>query len=361
MAPQCGRRQVLPQLRTSDPCAIASEVKKRNGSPLQWCSTHGREVHGDANGSVPGACDGAAAPPVPDDEVLEIDLDDYRGGVACWGATKPVVAIGDTPCRDHGVHVHARKEPDGPKVIDDSFTIVRITSAGRQVTLDEESALAHVASAVAGYDNVVLRCTHCGFEHLDRDIFAVEPHRKHLCNRCGRNFWAKDATVSNPAVAVSSLPGVTPPPPPVASAATIAIDSSHYSGVAIWPSNPAIVWTAATPEKTGIHVHAWDADGNLVIDETYASVALDGTELDEQQLRWLMVQRIVNTDPRRIGVVRCPNCDRPHADADSAFVATNRKQCAYCKTEFSTPRRRRIVSNPILENFPDPDTTKRGE
>jgi transposase-like protein len=339
----CGMRSVLPQLRTSSPCDIRTEVLKRNGEPLWWCHVHGTATNG------PGSfCPGASTPPIPDDEILSINVDDFPGGVGVWGATPPALTWGRVDL-DHGVHVHARHAVGGVKVIDDSFPIVRITSGTESIEIDEESAVAHLVTAIAGQSTVVLECPHCRWQHLDRDQFAVNPHRKHLCNRCGRNFWAGELTISNPLAAVLAVPGLAPCLSPVAATQDLCLDLADYSAVAVWGSNQAIVWTAPLPEADGLHVHAWGLDGTLIIDETYRSVEIDGTALDPDLVRLLMVQRALPELAGRIESLTCPSCGIPHADTGiSAFRPHNRFTCSGCGREFRSPRARNIVSNPLL-------------
>src|ERR1019366_596714 len=89
-----------------------------------------------------------------------------------------------------------------------------------------------------------------------RLVAGGTPHRKHLCNRCGRNFWARELTISNPLAVVLAVPGLAPSAPPVAATQDLRLELADYSAVAIWGSNQAIVWTAPTPEADGIHVHS---------------------------------------------------------------------------------------------------------
>ena len=65
----------------------------------------------------------------PSTDHLDLDLDVYRGGVALWGA---VPAIYDTTCNqmDRGIHVHARTDRTGGKVIDQTFGGVTICGNG---------------------------------------------------------------------------------------------------------------------------------------------------------------------------------------------------------------------------------------
>lgn len=188
-----------------------------------------------------------------------------------------------------------------------------------------------------------------GWLHLDRGRFAIDPHRKHLCNRCHRNFWAEAQTISNPAVAVQLLPGVGAPAPPVPATSHADLRSAELGGVAIWASNPAVFWTFERPEVEGIHVHAWAPDGRMVHDETYGSVTLDGVSIDADQLRLLMVQRLV-LKPSEVVALPCVSCGRPIADVGlAALHPANSKTCSGCGHTFNTPRRRRVVCNPLVD------------
>jgi len=286
-------------------------------------------------------------PTIDEDDILDLDLANYPGGVGCWGATKPIVTYGKVQ-PDAGVHVHARKQPSGPKDIDHTYVMVRVVNGDQTITLDEASCLAFLLSSIAGQPMVELTCHWCGWTHLDRDIFAVEPHRKHLCNRCGRNFWHNTPTISNPAATVRRL-GVAAPLAPQPAMADLALRTRDFSTFALWASNPAILWTCAEPEQEGIHVHAWDQAGILIRDETYRRVNIDGADIDVGQLRLLMAQQVVLGDSRRIVGLTCPQCGAVHADRGlAAFKPTSNKPCSTCGTTFPTPGHRRLVSNPII-------------
>lgn len=348
MTATCDRLPVLPQLRSTQPCIIDAAIKKRNGDPYWWCHTHGKEVHA-GNGDAPSHCSGADSAPICDDDVFELDLADYPGGVAAWGATPPVATWGTGDRDEGGVHVHARATVNGTKAVDRSVTILRVISGDRSVDIDEESAKAYMITAIAGLENVVLQCPRCGWLHLDRDIFAIGPHRKHVCNRCGRSFWAHDLTISNPALAVRDLDGVGAPPPPRPARRHLHLSREEVGGFAIWGSNPAIFWTFPHPESEGIHAHVWDVDGDLIEDETFGAVTIDGNHLDPQLVRLLMAQQLLFGPSRRVDALQCPHCDQHHTDlAENAFVPTNHKVCSSCGRGFTTPGRRLMVSNPLV-------------
>jgi transposase-like protein len=351
MSSGCGIRSVLPQLRTADACDIRSEVHKRNGAELWWCHTHGMEVGG---GGV-GRCLGSDTAALRNDQIFTIDVADYPGGVAAWGATEPAACWGEVEIHG-GVHLHARRFVGGMKEIDESFALVRITSGAQTVEIDEASAIAHLVSAVAGRVNVVLQCTHCGWLHLDRDEFAVTPHKKHLCNRCGRNFWNTELTIANPLAGLAHNPAFTVGSVPVPATETLKLRRSLYTSISIWGSNPAIVWTSELAESEGIHVHARDSVGDLTIDDTYGSVEIDHVRLDPELVRLLMVQRTIPSVCSRIVSLSCPHCASLHADrGDFAFRPRNEFVCAHCDRAFVSPGRRNVVSNPLIQILADLD------
>lgn len=219
--------------------------------------------------------------------------------------------------------------------------------SGEVVEIDAESAMALLASSYLGLDVTVLSCRQCGELHLDRDLFAVRPHRRHQCQRCGRYFWDQQVAVSNGLAGLDERLGGERPPVAVAPG-SIDLNSAQYAEYQLWASTPALVWTSPVSEMQGIHVHAIARDGTTV-DETYGEVSVDGRRVDAEKLRLLMVQRSLPYLRGRITVVACPTCGAGHHDEGlAAFQPANTKVCRACGEAFTTPRRRKVVSNPIV-------------
>src|ERR1700730_6494690 len=95
-------------------CDIKPVGKRRDGGTRYWCLAHKADATA-KYGRRAKVCRAAHLPPILPEEFLELDLDQYRGGVALWGAVPPIY---DTTCLplDFGIHVHARKDADGDKV-----------------------------------------------------------------------------------------------------------------------------------------------------------------------------------------------------------------------------------------------------
>lgn len=86
-----------------------------------------------------------------------------------------------------------------------------------------------------------------------------------------------------------------PRPDPVRPDRPLKVRTADFLGLALCPSNSAILSTMSRPEDEGIHVHGWDREGVMVLDETYSSVTIDGETVDEELLRVLAVQRALGT------------------------------------------------------------------
>lgn len=333
--------------RGAGACQIKAEVKLRNGKPNWWCHTHGLAA-GAPDGNALERCPGAWLDPVEDDMRVELDLRD--GQVAVWGALAPAISIGSVPDEPGKVHVHRRRSTQAAKDIDRSYDIVVLRSGVGEVAIEGMPAVAYSISELSGRDVTALRCPHCGSEHIDEKMFATFPHRKHLCNGCGRNFRdSSGPSISNPLTDVGGKLGVPTAPPPVRAAPTLQLQAGDYDGIALWPSNAAIFNNMTRPEEEGIHVHAWQ-QGQLVVDDTYAQVTLDGDVLDEQALRALQVQRALAEG--------APIVDIPCAGCGAAFVSptggytqpTTSHTCPSCG--HLTKTRRKSFLNPLAASSP---------
>ena len=219
-----------------------------------------------------------------------------------------------------GIHVHARKELGGPKVIDKNFPAVRIKDAtGRfpkipetgilittpaaleylyymehrcpvnsQLGLNLEEAQSLPRSSVELTD--VVKCKHCGALHEDiGDFFGENAHKKHLCGTCGRDIFGR-ANIGNPLQLFNrtwrrEIVGEKIDP----HNKEIHIDTKVHR-LMCWPSTPALFWSRDAPEIWGIHAHGFDSNGHRVIDDTYGAVYVDGKKLVRAELFASMLQ-----------------------------------------------------------------------
>jgi DNA-directed RNA polymerase subunit RPC12/RpoP len=209
-------------------CDIKPVGKRRDGGTRYWCLAHKADATA-KYGRRAKVCRAAHLPPILPEEILELDLDQYRGGVALWGAVPPVYDTTRLPL-DFGIHVHARKDANGDKVIDHTYRGVRLI--GRQLPSDgllisEIDAVYYMVSGVFGFDTRHVRCTYCGYPHLDKDWFSIHPHRRHLCAGCGRNFRDTISGIGNPIRATQEILGL-PPQKTKKAAKTLSIRQRDY-------------------------------------------------------------------------------------------------------------------------------------
>ena len=337
------------------PCEIEQVGKSRNGKPRWWCKTHGANATG-RYGLKLVECEGAYRGSEIQLE-LPIRLRDFPGGVGIWGAVDPIY---DTSGRTQrcGVHVHARKEPGGDKVIDDTFDAVSLNLHRdlldeRKVIITQQTAVAFYISRFLGRDIKSLFCVHCGELHLDSEFYAVKEHKRHLCHACGRNFQDSERGVSNPIIYFEEIFGdSTRQRKIVVPNRALNIDQGDYpGGMKIWASNPALLWTSPKDEEEGIHIHLYKDDtGDPVVDETYSSVRIDGVDLDVVQAQHLMAQGALEYLRNKVVSLKCPVCGEPHFDKyDHGFNPHKLHVCEYCGAEFPSPGRRKlVVSNPLV-------------
>jgi hypothetical protein len=290
-------------------CQIHTPNGQRNGDFRYWCSVHNASATG-RYGRRLSVCESAYRDGA-DGEVLELDPSEFPGGVALWGAVEPVYNTMNL-ATDKGIHVHARRDPGGDKVLDKSFAEVRLPY--NRDLLDRHFASVTRETGIAYYiSNVLCRplstlyCVYCGEAHLDADWFAVKPHRRHLCHACGSIFTAERG-ISNPVMAVRQFYRDNSRKLVRATRVLDIQQRDFPGGIQIWASNPAILWTGSKPEKEGIHVHADGAETQQYEDDTFDRVVLDGIELDEQQLRLFMAQRALTYLIDKVASLRCPSC-----------------------------------------------------
>ena len=336
-------------------CKIVSVGKRRDGGTRYWCVSH----HANATakyGTPAKKCVAADDLPISADETLNLDFDDYPGGVALWGS---VPAVYDTTLQpmDRGIHVHARSVVGVHKEIDKTYRRLRIPLRTDLLSdgwaeVDEIDAINYMVSSVFGFETIPVHCIHCGFPHLDRDWFAVHLHRKHQCHGCGRQFSDIAAGVGNPIATLRKMLGVKSTKK-IKAPDSIAIKQRDYpGGIQIWGSNPAILWTSPGAEVTGVHLHAFTSSDQEMprVDETYAKVIIDGIKLDSEQVRTYMAQSAMPHLEGRIVDLVCPSCSEPHFEqAERAFTPHIDHECLACSFTFRAPGQlKRTIGNPFV-------------
>jgi transposase-like protein len=333
-------------------CNIVSVGKRRDGGTRYWCLNHRADATA-KYGRRGQQCRYAHFPLVLPDERLRLESKDFKGGIALWGAVFPVYDT--TQCdASLGVHVHARKIPDGPKEIDGTYrevTLVGTSPSGSQELLVTKfDAIYNMVSRLFGFETKYVTCALCGYPHLDKDWFSVHRHQTHLCAGCGKLFRDKERGIGNPIAGAANLLGQEVSTIASANRKKSIKQTDFPGGLQIWGSNPAIIWTASRNEEAGIHVHAFHANGAIAIDDTYSTLLIDGRKLDPTMIRVYMAQNSLPHIAGRVVDIFCPQCGEPHFDiGENAYTPHSWHSCHSCGTEFqSKTRRKKTIGNPVV-------------
>ena len=344
--------QMSKQKNETGTCDITPVGKRRDGGTRYWCLAHKADATA-KYGRPANICRAAHLPPILPEEILTLDLDRYAGGVALWGAVPPIYDTTSLPL-DFGIHVHARRDANGDKAIDRTYRGVKLV--GRRVQpegllISEIDAVYYMVSSVFGFTTRQVLCTYCGYSHLDKDWFSVHPHRRHLCAGCGKNFRDTALGIGNPIRATQESSGLLPKSPTKATKNLKLRQQDYPGGLQIWGSNPAIIWSSEKPEEEGIHVHAYKVECETPdLDDTFATVEIDGVKLDPNMVRTLMAQNSLPHLENRVVPLQCVSCGKmAFHDGEHAFAPLVGRKCSKCDGLLQGPSRlRRTIGNPLI-------------
>lgn len=340
----------------SEKCHIIPYGKYRNGKKKYWCLVH-KSIADNQNGQCRKILK-------KNDTVAKcsyhVNLKDFPGGIAIWGALAPVLDTTNQPSRT-GVHLHARKEIGGKKYIDSTFdeivVQVPILVGTEEFYVNTNAAKYFLISSVFGKQLSYTICPHCGNKHLDEDAFALKFHRKHTCEACGMDFFDTRPSICNPLYKLQELTGCLAEYRKQALAqATLEFKSKDFAGgVKIWASSPAIIWTNPKQEESGIHLHAYTGNRHKEIDDTFSSISINGIILNRDAVQLFMAQINTPSISKYINSLNCSSCGKPHLDKGEYAIKPHKTHlCEYCGSEFEASRK--CISNPfkaqkeVLEN-----------
>jgi hypothetical protein len=135
-APIFRQLELLPMqaqaLLNSSACHITAVGRRRDGRMRYWCLAHKANATGKYGGRLK-ICRGANIRPISAEETLALNIDQYGGGVALWGAVPPIYDTTRLPL-DRGIHVRAREISGGDKIHDGTFRAVKLN--GGQIPED---------------------------------------------------------------------------------------------------------------------------------------------------------------------------------------------------------------------------------
>jgi hypothetical protein len=290
------------------PCDIVECGKFRNGKPRWWCRTH--QVHWGTKADIQQAeqspentikCANATQPMNYTREPFVLSPDNYVGGIGVWAALPTAVNTTSEPeLKKVEIHVHARPEKGGKKLIDRNYPAIVVACAEdtplfanvsiKRVVISPPTAIAYLEALIKNLPLGTLYCNRCNHPHLDLGDFAINPHKKHFCGNCGSDSnWSKEAIVSSPLKELAD--NLNKNSKFIQSDRAIDLRDYGDCQLKIWASTPAILWTSDLPQEEGIHVHIY-RDGKKVVDDTFGQVTnVDGTAMDRGVLLLQMLSK----------------------------------------------------------------------
>ena len=347
----------IPAHSCSKDCSITPVGKRRDGGTRYWCLTH--KADATAKYGLPMShCRTAHISPVSPEEIVFLNLDDYPGGVALWGAVPPVYDTTRLPI-ERGIHAHARKISGGSKDIDSTVRAVQLYGNGlpeNGLLFTELDAIYYMVSKLFGFEMRHVVCPYCDHSHLDKDWFSVHKHRRHLCAGCGKYFNDTVPGIGNPICNVQNKYNFSPMEPKKSERSLDILQSEYPGGIRIWGSNPAFLWSSENAEEEGIHIHVYGNDGETVLyDNTYSEVTIDRVNLDAMMVRILMAQSALPHIEKRVVSLVCERCFMSEFNiGEGAYTPKSGQTCSKCGGKFlRSGRLRKVISNPLVKVLED--------
>lgn len=286
------------------PCEFVNAGKFRHGAARWWCRTH--QTHWGTKADQKSYSQSRVMACANHEQAMnyvvkpfELNVDDYDE-VAISCSLPPALSSTETSRRPPmiSVSVGGGRKKRATTTEHAAISLVYQKRLGLFAATDIErlnitppAALEFVLALDADRALTCIACSHCRYPHLDLGDFARKPHRKHFCANCGRDStWSKEPIISTPLKPIyDQLSGNSTF---VTSSRTINL--ADYAGCdhSIWASTPAALWIAPRPQTVGIRVQVSKA-GNVIVDDTFGDVTLDGARLERADLLQRMLERTV--------------------------------------------------------------------
>jgi hypothetical protein len=286
------------------PCDFVNAGKFRHGAVRWWCRTH--QTHWGTKADQQSYAQSRVMACANHQQAMnyivkpfELNVDEHDE-VAIGCSLPPALSTTDTSRRPPMIrvtlsggfsNVAATTEHAAMSLIYQKRLGLFTASDIERLNITPPAALEFVLALDANRPLACIACSHCRYPHLDLGDFARKPHRKHFCANCGRDStWSKEPIISTPLKPIYDELSNNH----AFEISTHTIDLADYAGCdySMWASTPAVLWIMQMPQTVGIRVQISRA-GEVLIDDTFGDVLLDGVRLDRAELLQRMLERTI--------------------------------------------------------------------
>lgn len=164
-------------------CNIKYALKARNGKKKYWCTIHKAKAN-DKDGNILEEC-------------LSENKESYNKSITLQKDDIKSIKIefeNLNNSTDYIIYIND-KVLEGVLMINNS-------------SLEKTDFLGLFLSIINDIELEEVRCNHCKHPHNDNNLFAITPHRKHMCQYCGREFFCKKANVGSELISYIKIPKI---------------------------------------------------------------------------------------------------------------------------------------------------------
>jgi len=212
-----------------------------------------------------------------------IDAYDGLTTFSLWAALMdPAHLWGPCPPPDPGgVHVHC----EGFSAVDDSFDLVVVRGPSGNVEVTAPMARLYWLADMLRRRLRAVNCPKCETPYVDAIEAIRRPPTTRTCAECGCRLTTPRSVVANPLADAWERAGLSEVSPAVAATGALTLKAQDFSAIALWPTSTEILTNEQQRQPSGIHVHAWDRLGAMVIDGTYCTVRVDEAVIGTDSVR----------------------------------------------------------------------------
>ena len=286
------------------PCDMVNTGQKsRHGADRWWCRTHqtysgtkADQQSFEKSGLMRCANHAQSMNYVVDPLVVNVN---EHASIGIWCSLPPALSTQTILPRAPRIHVHVRKEKNGPKIIDRDFAAISLlyNKSLELFSNDEITRRERQRPCCVRFHACLGRGARHDLHRLWQVRSSPPGPRRLRAETASQAFlrelrmdstWSQGAIVSTPLKPLHEQ--MTKNKQFEWPARTLDLDKYPDCTYMIWASTPAVLWTANRRQEKGIHVHV-NEGARRIIDDTFSEVLLNGKALDRRALLDAMIAK----------------------------------------------------------------------